>query len=229
MNDEREQRILDAAETLVLHYGYDKTTISDIAQVAKVAKGTVYLHWKSKEDLFEALFWREIWKYTDDMLTRLQALPVEEWSFISMYEQAMFALSGSALMQAMMRDDTRVLGNFMHKRGDKFLKMKQPMRIELLALMQKAGAIRQDVDIEAANHLISAMSYGMLNMHVIVQPEEAPTLENLIPTMSQMLQRWLVPEDGGNREAARQIIMQMIAAFKTQYQGKEIDDGHSNT
>lgn len=229
MSDEREQRILDSAERLVLHYGYDKTTISDIAKEADVAKGTVYLHFDSKDDLFEALLWREIWKYTDTMVGLLEGVPQERWSFITMYEQAMFALVDCELLQAMMRDDTRVMGSFMRRRGDKFVKMKQPMRVEMLELMQNAGAIRADVDIQNANHLIAAMSYGMMNMHMITSPNEAtPTLAELIPTMSNMLEQWLVPPDGGNREAAQKIIMQITASFKEQYKGKEMNHGDSD-
>lgn len=44
---ERAHRILDAAAELVLRWGYKKTTIDDIAKQAKVAKGTIYLHWKN--------------------------------------------------------------------------------------------------------------------------------------------------------------------------------------
>jgi len=40
----RAQRILDAASTLILRYGYHKTTIDDIAREAGVGKGTLYLH-----------------------------------------------------------------------------------------------------------------------------------------------------------------------------------------
>ena len=57
---EREQRILDAAANLIAHYGYDKTTVDEIAREAGVSKGAIYLHFKSKEDLFEALLLREI-------------------------------------------------------------------------------------------------------------------------------------------------------------------------
>src|SRR4051812_36600830 len=52
---ERAGRILDVAADLLLRYGYDKTTIDDIARTAGVAKGTVYLHWRSRELLFLAL------------------------------------------------------------------------------------------------------------------------------------------------------------------------------
>lgn len=45
------EAILEAAGQLFEHYGYRKTTIEEIAQEAKIGKGTVYLHFKSKEDV----------------------------------------------------------------------------------------------------------------------------------------------------------------------------------
>ncbi len=54
----RADRILDAAAELILRWGYRKTTIDDIARQAGVAKGTIYLHWKTREDLFMALLTR---------------------------------------------------------------------------------------------------------------------------------------------------------------------------
>ena len=40
---------------MIRHYGYGKTTIDDIAQRAKVGKGTVYLYFRSKTDIMLAL------------------------------------------------------------------------------------------------------------------------------------------------------------------------------
>jgi AcrR family transcriptional regulator len=47
--------ILTAAKQLFGHYGYRRTSIDDIAQEAHIAKGTVYLYFKSKEEIFRAL------------------------------------------------------------------------------------------------------------------------------------------------------------------------------
>ncbi len=52
---EREQRILDAAADLILRWGYDKTAMDDIPERSGVAKGTIYLHRKTREELFDAL------------------------------------------------------------------------------------------------------------------------------------------------------------------------------
>ncbi|MFL5625107.1 MAG: TetR/AcrR family transcriptional regulator, partial [Ktedonobacteraceae bacterium] len=52
---ERAQRILDAAAALILRWGYHKTTLDDISRETGIAKGTIYLHWKTREELFGAL------------------------------------------------------------------------------------------------------------------------------------------------------------------------------
>jgi AcrR family transcriptional regulator len=52
---EKHEAILAAALTLFGHYGYRRTSIDDIAQEAGIAKGTVYLYFKSKEEIFRAL------------------------------------------------------------------------------------------------------------------------------------------------------------------------------
>ncbi|MCP4680609.1 MAG: TetR/AcrR family transcriptional regulator [Deltaproteobacteria bacterium] len=53
-NDKREV-ILQAAWGLIRHYGYNKTTIDDIARHAGVGKGTVYLYFKSKDEIMLSL------------------------------------------------------------------------------------------------------------------------------------------------------------------------------
>ena len=43
--------ILDATERLLIRYGYAKMTMDDLAQEVGVAKGTLYLHFPSKEEV----------------------------------------------------------------------------------------------------------------------------------------------------------------------------------
>src|SRR5687768_13642438 len=47
----RKELILDAADQLLARYGYKKMTIDDLAREAGIGKGTVYLHFRSKEDV----------------------------------------------------------------------------------------------------------------------------------------------------------------------------------
>ena len=43
--------ILNAADSLLGRYGYQKMTIDDIAREVGIGKGTIYLHFKSKEEI----------------------------------------------------------------------------------------------------------------------------------------------------------------------------------
>jgi AcrR family transcriptional regulator len=52
---DKRDAILQAAWKLIRHYGYNKTTVEDIAQSAGVGKGTVYLHFRSKAEIMLAL------------------------------------------------------------------------------------------------------------------------------------------------------------------------------
>ena len=47
--------LLEVGKTLMLQYGIKKTTVDDIVAAAKIAKGTFYLYFKSKEDFFYQL------------------------------------------------------------------------------------------------------------------------------------------------------------------------------
>jgi AcrR family transcriptional regulator len=57
---EREALILQAAEEVLMEKGYHETSIDEIASRVGIAKGTVYLHFPSKEDLVIAIFERDM-------------------------------------------------------------------------------------------------------------------------------------------------------------------------
>lgn len=56
---QRRERILDAMRDLVLRWGYRKVCMQDVADAAHVGKGTLYLHWSSKDELLDAVLLRE--------------------------------------------------------------------------------------------------------------------------------------------------------------------------
>src|ERR1700674_5882240 len=50
----RRSTILEAACRAFARHGYEGTTVETIAAEAKIAKGTVYLYYKSKADIYHA-------------------------------------------------------------------------------------------------------------------------------------------------------------------------------
>jgi AcrR family transcriptional regulator len=61
---EKEQRrndILDAAEEVFFKKGIEPSTMDEVAEKAELSKGTLYLYFKSKEDIRFAIFQRGAW------------------------------------------------------------------------------------------------------------------------------------------------------------------------
>src|SRR5258708_3764529 len=52
---DKRDRILDAAQRLFVRYGVKRTSIDEVAREAGIAKGTVYLSFGSKAELFAAI------------------------------------------------------------------------------------------------------------------------------------------------------------------------------
>lgn len=64
--EERKNEILDAAAALFAEKGFDNTSTNDILEIVGIARGTLYHHFKSKEDIMDAL----IERHTGIMLTK---------------------------------------------------------------------------------------------------------------------------------------------------------------
>lgn len=68
-------RILAAAGELLLSRGSKGVTIADVATRAHIGKGTVYLYWKTKEDLLLGLISRDFLALADDVTEAVTADP----------------------------------------------------------------------------------------------------------------------------------------------------------
>jgi AcrR family transcriptional regulator len=65
--EEREAQIIDAAFTAFAADGFDVTRLDDIARLAGVAKGTIYLYFPNKEALFREMIRRTVVVRLDDL------------------------------------------------------------------------------------------------------------------------------------------------------------------
>jgi AcrR family transcriptional regulator len=69
---ETQARLLNAAEEVFVRDGYENAQLDEIAAIAGRSKGAVYTHFKSKEDLFLALFEHRTRSYIDRLADSLQ-------------------------------------------------------------------------------------------------------------------------------------------------------------
>src|SRR4026208_2217158 len=81
--------------------GFDKTSIDEIARDAGVSKGAVYLHWPSKDALFEATLMREGMRFLDDIIDRIGADPAGG-TLAAIYRHSIVAVGRNPLLLAAM-------------------------------------------------------------------------------------------------------------------------------
>ena len=215
-HDEREQQILDAAAAIIVRLGYDKTTMSDIAEEAGASRRTVYLYFKGKEELFEALLYREYMRYSQTWLEQIDADP-RGGTLGGFCRALLHSVNRHPLIAAMMRRDRRVIGNYLRKPDNIFSRMVSGVNtLDFFQALQAAGAIRQDMDAAVILHIIEVLSYGQLAIVDYKPLDQFPPYDAVMEAIADILDRALIPEDGGNSAAGKAICRQITAAARAQ-------------
>jgi AcrR family transcriptional regulator len=204
----RKQALLDAAASLIIQYGYDKTTIGDVADVIGLNRALVYGYFKSKDDLLEALVRREMRKYGEFWFEHLMADP-QGGTVASIYRSVAFALKNTPFMAAIVMRDPSTFGKYLRKPGNIFEgTQSQNIASGLLQSLQDAGTIRQDVNLRTITYIMDALANSLVSLP---KTGQAPAFDELLETIAEMLDRMLTPEGGGNIEAGKNVMRQFAA------------------
>ena len=157
----RAERILDTAAELLLRWGYKRVTIDDVAERADVGKGTIYLHWKSREELFQAVLQRELVAALDELLDTVRRDP--EMALLHRMTRALFlAVMHRPLLRALYTADQEVLGK-LAKGSDKALEVQEEMAFdEYLRVLAEHGLVRPDIATEELSYAYGATVNGFI-------------------------------------------------------------------
>jgi AcrR family transcriptional regulator len=214
--DKTQDQILSAAAEVIIRLGYDKTTMSDIAEEAGTSRRTVYLYFNGKEELFEMLLYREYMQYSQTWLEYIEADP-RGGTLGGCYRALFRAVNSRPLIAAMMRRDQRVIGNYLRKRDNLFTQMYSEVNTpEFFRALQAAGAIRQDIDAAVMLHIVEMLSYGQLTIGDFKPPDQFPPYDAVMEALAEIMDRALLPEDGGNCEAGKALFRQITASARAQ-------------
>jgi AcrR family transcriptional regulator len=189
----REERILDAVTTLLVRWGYRKTTIDDVAREAGVGKGTIYLHWKDKNDLFRAAIWREQQRYSEEVQRRIADDP-EGGLLHRITVHGMLAALSNPLMAAIIRGKSDIFNGFLGTYDPVFLNQLVGDADAYFGQLQDAGLMRTDVPASIITYLLTALKVGIINSPDLISQEHLPSMEQLTEVLSDLIRRWLEPE-----------------------------------
>jgi AcrR family transcriptional regulator len=210
----REERILDAATTLLVRWGYRKTTIDDVAREAGVGKGTIYLHWKDKNELFRAAIWREQQRYSEDMQRRIAADP-EGGLLHRITIHGMLAALSNPLMAAIFRGNSDIFNGFIGAYDQSFINQLLDDTDTYIVELQHAGLIRTDIPASVITYLLTVLKFGIINSPDLISQERIPGMEQLTESLSELIRRWLEPEQlPSESESGKQLFSDLMKKVK---------------
>jgi TetR/AcrR family acrAB operon transcriptional repressor len=216
-NDARQEQILSAAAAVIARLGYDKTTMGDIAEEAGVSRRTVYLYFKGKEELFEALIYREWMKYAQTWLEHIESDP-RGGTIGGFFRATMRAVNSRPLMASMMRRDRRIFGNYLRKPDNLFSWLQSgSISTDFIRSLQEVGAVRRELDPRVTAHIIGMLAFGMLTIGDYIPADQIPPYDSVMDVLADMMDRLLTPEDGGDSEAGKAVISQIVAAARARF------------
>ena len=159
-DEERGERILDAAAELVLRWGYKRVTIEDVARHAGIGKGTVYLHFRTRAELFLSVLVRDSAQMTAELAEAVardprMMLPAEQAAMV--YVEVM----KRPLLRAMFSRDADVLGDLTTDPTMRPLRrVKLDLMGDLFQILREHGLIRTDQSLESQRFLASSVQAG---------------------------------------------------------------------
>jgi AcrR family transcriptional regulator len=209
-HQQRANRILDAAAELILRWGYDKTTIDDISRKADVAKGTIYLHWKTREDLFEALIRRESLGMREDF-KRLLAEDPSSATLRGIYRNAAWSLIRRPLLKAVFLGDREILGRLIRREENVSNSMKRLAGFNIyLEFLRARNLIRSDISLQAQVYAVNAIFTGFFVVAPLFLAEQKPSDAEIADLIGDTIHRALETD----REISAQELQNVSAAFK---------------
>jgi len=211
-------RLLEAAAALFARWGFDKTSVDDIAREAGISKGGVYLEFPTKEALFKAVVHREFARYAEDWLRRFEADP-GAWSFARMVQHSIAAVNANPLVKALVTRDQRIYGNFL-QRDPELLGLAVSMRTELFGQMQQVGAMREDIAAPVIAYLVSVIGYGLVAGAEMIPEAHRVPFEDALRALGLLLDRGLSPPRAAHKKAARALLIAMVEKLRTALLGK---------
>ena len=150
----KRKSIIDAAIEVFSRNGFQNSTISEIAQKANVAEGTIYQYFRNKEDLFFSIPIDKTKEFYGELELHLQGIKgsinkVRKFVWYYIHHLQANPEYARALMLEM-----RVNRNFIRTKTYEAFRPMTHRILEIIEEGQEEGTIRKDVDMYTIRHLI---------------------------------------------------------------------------
>jgi AcrR family transcriptional regulator len=211
---ERADRILDTARDLLLRWGARRVSIDEVARRAGVGKGTIYLHWPSREQLFHAVSAREAADMTDAVVGALQDHPGEV--ALHRYLRRLFVEAmNRPVLRALYTRDADTLDTFLAAGDHRRLEdTKLGVNRDYLAVLTAEGMLRAGVRPNELDYTLPTILFGFFAAEPFLSPSIELSLENKADQLAHTVRRAFEPAAGPTRATVKHAAAKVIPIFQ---------------
>jgi len=166
---QRRKDIISAAEGVFFLKGFERATMDDVAEKAELSKGTLYLYFKSKEDLHLAVAMKAI-EQLSETTDRIRNSEVNGLQKLVQLGRAFiqFARQFPDHMNAILRLEGMDLKNTSMSTADmrQFLFERSPVKLVLEFISQglEENVIRKDIEPQVIAHTLWMQTLGIIQV-----------------------------------------------------------------
>lgn len=178
--------LFEAAADLFARYGFRKTSVEDITSVAGVSKGSMYLEFRNKEELFDALVRHEFRAYLADASEKIAADP-EGGRLSRIFHYCIEALLRRDFLRGLYTQNEHIVAGILRRGGPQRYRSRVLCGAEFIDRMQQAGLVRTDAAPEALSHTLSVLIVGPLLAEPILRDDNSPPLSGTFAAIGSMI------------------------------------------
>ena len=145
--------ILRAATKVFAQHGYFQSQVADVARVAGVAAGTVYLYFKSKDDLLVSIFERSMNEVLAEGRDAVQGVADAAERLRLLAHLHLERLGRDKNLAVVFQVELRQSVKFMERFSESFLQDYFKLIREAIADGQQRGAFRKDISATTATKI----------------------------------------------------------------------------
>jgi AcrR family transcriptional regulator len=184
----RAARILDVTAELLLRHGYRRVTIDDIARHADIGKGTIYLHWKTRDDLFKAVFEREVLQALEELLGALRQ-DAGAWRLHRLARSYFLAIMRRPLLRAVFLADAELLGKLARPASGARENRHRLVSHAYVELLAEHGLLRDDLDADAVAYAFLATLEGFIQAEATASEWQGSGIQERSELLARTVQR----------------------------------------
>ena len=207
---ERADRILDTARELLLSWGYRRVTIDELARRAGVGKGTVYLHWRSREEVFHAVSAREAAAMADAIVQAVRDDPAEV--ALHRYLRRLFVEAmNRPVLRALYTRDADTLDTFLASTHHHHLEeSKLGVNRDYLGVLTAEGMLRPGLRLNDLDYTLPTIVFGFFAAEPFLPLSLGLTLDQKADQLADTVRRAFEPTDVPSRAAVKRAAAKSI-------------------